>query len=107
MPPNYDYKDLKVHELRDVFHSVPFFMAQWKTIQYHYHQGLLYDGEKIKPEYYNPRYTGELRHIIPLELQDKYALKPLRVFYERICCAGNNGCTLVPVSNRANKKISK
>lgn len=108
MQSQYNLKDLQLKEVKDVFHTMPFFMAKWKTIKYHYHVGLIYNGDgDLKPEQYNPRYTGELKHSIPLELQEQYSKKPLRIFYERIYCAGNNGCTVIPESDRINKKISK
>lgn len=104
---NYEY--LTLSQLRNIFHEVPFFQTRWKTVQTHYNENLEYIGDPtLKPEEYNPRYTGKLLHNTGPAFMRKYGHLPnkqVRLFYERICCAGKNGCDIPEVAS--NKKFSK
>jgi hypothetical protein len=83
-------------------------MSKWKTIQYHYHKGLEYVGKSgLKPEMYNPRYTGELAFQMSTAMKERNKGKVVRIFYERICCSGKNGCIVLPKKQRKNSKMCK
>jgi hypothetical protein len=56
---------------------------------------------------FNPRYTGMLAFKIPPSMEEKHKHKVVGIFYERICCAGKNGCTIISKDQKKNLKMCK
>lgn len=97
-------------DLKELFHRTPYFQCKWKTLGYRYCEDLeLVSSKDMKPEMYNPRYLGTFVHEMKPSFWEKHGNmdKPVRLFWERIYCAGANNCSVVPENSRSNKKASK